>query len=170
MATLQHHRSYLKRRKYSNLMLNMYQPHLLPEKRNQTENLVKARRRRKKKKKRHKKQQHRHSIWFPSCFCKDKPLPGENHKIVVVVQLFQKKAQEFLTDKPFQQWHKSSFVLHSLHYLHGQGFQKFSEITQIRDEIRLKELQEYAINKIVTLRIKEAQAKELFLGKKKLFP
>lgn len=78
----------------------------------------------KNKKRKKKKKKHRLSIWFPSCFCKDKSLPVENYKIVVVVQLFQKKAQEFLTDKPFQQWHKSSFVLHSLLYLHVRDFQK----------------------------------------------
>lgn len=59
------------------------------------ENLVKERREKKKK--------HRYSIWFPSCFCKEKSLPVENCKIVVVVQRFQKKnPKEFLTDKAFR--------------------------------------------------------------------
>jgi len=88
------------------------------------ENLAKARRKKRKKKKKNKKGRNRLSIWFSSCFCKDKSLPVENYKIVVVVQLLQKKAQKFLRDKPFQQRHKSSFVLHSLHYLHVRDFQK----------------------------------------------
>lgn len=47
---------------------------------------------------------HKLSIWLPSCFWRDKFLSAENEKIVVVVQPFQKKAQEFLTNDPFKQW------------------------------------------------------------------
>jgi len=78
---------------------------------------------------------HKLSIWLPSCFWRDKFLSAENEKIVVVVQPFQKKAQEFLTNKPSKQWHKSHFALHSLHYLYVRDIRKL----HLRNEIRLME-------------------------------
>lgn len=79
-------------------------------------------------------EKHRLSIWFPSCFCKHKSLPVENYKIVVIVPLFQKKTQEYLLDKAFQQRHKSIYLFHLLHYLHVRDFKNYTDERQNKTE------------------------------------